>query len=86
MSIVIQEEELEAIKFQQEEFEAIRNVELAEVQRLENEARRKAEEKERRIKQVVCYLTQEASRSRLCTDRQTYTDRQTDRQKFSSPQ
>ena len=38
---LVQEEELEAIRAQQEEFEAVRNVELAEVQRLEAEARRK---------------------------------------------
>lgn len=48
---LMQEEELEAIRRDQEEFEAIRNVELAEVQRLEAEARRKAEEKERRLAQ-----------------------------------
>ena len=48
---LMQEEELEAIRLQQEEFEAIRNVELAEVQRLEAEARRKAQEKARRIEQ-----------------------------------
>lgn len=48
---LMQEEELEAIRIQQEEFEAIRNVELAEVQRLESEARRKAQEKERRLAQ-----------------------------------
>lgn len=53
---LMQAEELEAIRRDQEEFEAIRNLELAEVQRLEAEARRKAEEKDRRIaqeKQVV---------------------------------
>ena len=48
---LMQEEELEAIRRQQDEFESIRNVELAEVQRLEGEARRKAEEKQRRIDQ-----------------------------------
>jgi hypothetical protein len=46
-----QEDELEAICAQQEEFEMIRNVELAEVQRLEAELKRKAQEKERRITQ-----------------------------------
>lgn len=48
---VLQEEELEAIRIQQEEYEAIRNVEIAEVQRLEAELRRKTEEKKRRIEQ-----------------------------------
>lgn len=48
---LMQEEELAAIRKQQEEFEAIRNVELSEVQRMEAEARRKAEEKSRRLDQ-----------------------------------
>lgn len=48
---IMQEEELEAIRLQQEEFETIRNVELAELQRLEAEIKRKAIEKERRIAQ-----------------------------------
>ncbi len=48
---LMQEEELDAIRRDQEEFEAIRNIELAEVQRLEAEARRKYEEKERRLAQ-----------------------------------
>lgn len=48
---LMQEEEISAIRKQQEEFESIRNIELAEVQRLESEARRKAEEKQRRIEQ-----------------------------------
>jgi radial spoke head protein 3 len=47
----LQEEELEAIRIQQEEYEAIRNVELQEVQRLQAELRRKQDEKERRIAQ-----------------------------------
>jgi hypothetical protein len=46
---ILQEEELEAIRLQQEEFEMVRNVELAECQRLEAEIKRKAQEKERRI-------------------------------------
>jgi hypothetical protein len=46
-----QEDELAAICAQQEEFEMIRNVEIAEVQRLEAELKRKAQEKERRITQ-----------------------------------
>jgi hypothetical protein len=48
---VMQEEELEAIRLQQEEFEAVRNIELAEVQRLEAAARRTAQEKQRRLEQ-----------------------------------
>lgn len=48
---IMQEEELEAIRLQQEEYEMIRNVELAEVQRLEAEIKRKAQEKERRLAQ-----------------------------------
>ncbi len=45
---IAQEDELEAIRLQQEEFEMIRNVELAEVQRLEAELKRKKMERERR--------------------------------------
>jgi len=48
---LVQEEELEAIRLQQEEFSAIRNIELAEVQRLEAEAKRRFAEKERRLMQ-----------------------------------
>lgn len=48
---LMQEEELEAIRREQEQFEDIRNVELAEVQRLEADARRKAQEKDRRVAQ-----------------------------------
>ena len=53
--LVLEEEELSAIRKRQEDFEQARNAELAEVQRLEAEARRKFEEKERRV-------TQEAER------------------------
>ena len=48
---IMQEEELNAIASQQLEFETIRNIELAEVQRLEAEMKRKAQEKERRLEQ-----------------------------------
>merc|ERR1712146_286244 len=48
---IMQEEELNAIASQQLEFETIRNIELAEVRRLEAEMKRKAQEKERRIEQ-----------------------------------
>ena len=48
---VMQEEELEAIMRQQHEFEAVRNVELVEVQQLEAEERRKIQERVRRVDQ-----------------------------------
>lgn len=48
---IMQEEELAAIALQQGEFETIRNIELAEVQRLEAELKRKSQEKERRLEQ-----------------------------------
>lgn len=48
---LMQEEELENIKRQQKEFETIRNVELVEVQRLENEEKRKINEKNKRVEQ-----------------------------------
>lgn len=48
---VMQEEELEAIMRAQTEFLSVRNVELAEVQRLEADARRKTQEKQRRVQQ-----------------------------------
>lgn len=48
---VLQEDELEAIRQRQEEFQAIRAAELAEVQRLEAEVKRRALEKQRRLAQ-----------------------------------
>lgn len=48
---IMQEEELEAIRLQQEEYETVRNIEMAEVQRLEAEIKRKQLEKERRVMQ-----------------------------------
>jgi hypothetical protein len=51
MMEVLEEEELRNIRKHQEEFEQIRNAELAEVQRLEAEAKRRWEEKERRLQQ-----------------------------------
>ncbi len=48
---IMQEEELAAIALQQAEFDTIRNIELAEVQRLEAEIKRKVQEKERRVEQ-----------------------------------
>jgi hypothetical protein len=51
MMEVLEEEELSAIRAHQEEFEQIRNSELAEVQRLEGEVRRREAEKQRRLTQ-----------------------------------
>lgn len=48
---LMQEEELENIRRKQHDFEQIRDAELAEVQRLEAEAKRKAAERERRASQ-----------------------------------
>ncbi|GMH66943.1 hypothetical protein TrLO_g8439 [Triparma laevis f. longispina] len=48
---LMEEEELAAIRRQQEKFEMMRNAELSEVQRLEYEAKRKFAEKQRRKKQ-----------------------------------
>ena len=48
---LMEEEELAAIRKQQEKFEKMRNAELSEVQRLEFEAKRKFAEKQRRKKQ-----------------------------------
>ena len=59
MQEVLEEEELAAIRRRQEDFEQARNAELAEVQRLEAEARRKFEEKERRVTQESERIVQE---------------------------
>jgi len=48
---VMEEEELMNMRQQQERFEQIRNVELAETQRLEEAEKRRVEEKERRVEQ-----------------------------------
>lgn len=48
---VLEEEELAAIRRRQDEFEQLRNSELAEVQRLEGEVKRKVAEKQRRLDQ-----------------------------------
>jgi hypothetical protein len=52
---LISEQELANIRRQQEKFEMMRNAELAEVQRLEYEAKRKFAEKQRRKKQETEY-------------------------------
>ena len=49
---LLQEEELDAIRRQQYEYEIIRDTELSEVKRLESELLRKHQEKERRIEQA----------------------------------
>jgi Radial spoke protein 3 len=59
LSEVLQEDELASIRGRREEFEAIRNSELAEVQRLEAEVRRKQEERARRLAQERARLQQE---------------------------
>lgn len=56
---VLEEEELAAIRAHQEEFEQIRAQELAEVQRLEAEARRKEAERRRRKEQEMQRLRRE---------------------------
>lgn len=58
---VLEEEELAAIRRHQEEFEQIRDAELAEVQRMESEARRKNEEKQRRLEQERQRVRREAA-------------------------
>mmetsp|Transcript_15000 Transcript_15000/g.35490 ORF Transcript_15000/g.35490 Transcript_15000/m.35490 type:complete len:368 (+) Transcript_15000:178-1281(+) len=60
MMEVLEEEELEAIRRHQEEFEQIRNAELAEVQRLEAEVQRKAQEKKKRMEQERARVAAEA--------------------------
>jgi len=55
---VMEEEELDAIRSRQEDFEQMRNAELMEVQRLEAEAARRYSEKQRR-------MAQEKERKRL---------------------
>jgi len=59
MMEVMEEEELAAIRNHQEKFENERNVELAEVQRLEAESKRIFEEKQRRIEQQEAALKRE---------------------------
>jgi radial spoke head protein 3 len=48
---VLQEDELAAMRAQQEAFSALRSAELAEVQRLEGEVKRRQDERARRLKQ-----------------------------------
>ena len=59
MMEVLEEEELAAMRAHQEEFDHIRNAELAETQRLEAEEERRIEEKENRKKQEMARLDRE---------------------------
>ncbi|XP_047429959.1 radial spoke head protein 3 homolog [Mugil cephalus] len=56
---VMEEEELACLRAQQRAFQELRNNELAEVQRLQEQERRHTEEKERRIKQQKEVLKKE---------------------------
>lgn len=60
MMEVMEEEELAAMKQHQDQFEQIRNVELAETQRMEEAEKRRFEEKERRVAQEQARLQREA--------------------------
>jgi hypothetical protein len=57
---VAQEDELAAIRAKQDEFDAVRTAELAEVQRLEAEVKRRFAEKQRRKDQEAARLKREA--------------------------
>ena len=56
---VMEEEELANLRAQQRRFEELRNAELVETQRLEEQERRHREEKERRMKQQTDVLKKE---------------------------
>ena len=56
---VMEEEELANLRVQQRRFEELRNAELVETQRLEEQERRHREEKERRMKQQTDVLKKE---------------------------
>ena len=56
---VMEEEELANLRTQQRRFEELRNAELVETQRLEEQERRHREEKERRMKQQTDVLKKE---------------------------
>ena len=56
---VMEEEELSNLRTQQRRFEELRNAELVETQRLEEQERRHREEKERRMKQQTDVLKKE---------------------------
>jgi DNA repair exonuclease SbcCD ATPase subunit len=56
---VMEEEELSNLRAQQRRFEELRNAELVETQRLEEQERRHREEKERRMNQQTDVLKKE---------------------------
>ena len=56
---VMEEEELANLRAQQRRFEELRNAELVETQRLEEQERRHREEKERRMRQQLEVLKKE---------------------------
>lgn len=56
---VMEEEELANLRAQQRRFEQLRNAELVETQRLEEQERRHREEKERRMRQQLEVLKKE---------------------------
>lgn len=56
---VMEEEELANLRAQQRQFEELRNAELVETQRLEEQERRHREEKERRMRQQAEVLKKE---------------------------
>jgi len=56
---VMEEEELANLRAQQRQFEELRNAELVETQRLEEQERRHREEKERRMRQQIDVLKKE---------------------------
>ena len=60
MNEVLEEEELEAIRAHQREFEHLRSLEMAEVKRLEAEDIRRMAEKKRRMEQERERLAREA--------------------------
>lgn len=67
---VLQEEELEAIRLQQEEYENIRNIEIIELQRLEVELKRKENEKLKRLEQEKKRLKKQQDLELLIASRQ----------------
>ena len=69
---VLEEEELATIRRRQEEFEQDRNIELAEVQRLEAEAKRAYDEKERRMVQEEDRIVREKDVSEKVQARAPY--------------
>ncbi len=60
---VMEEEELANLRAQQRRFEELRNAELVETQRLEEQERRHREEKQRRMRQQLEVLKKEKETS-----------------------